>query len=58
MRTDLDVIEWLYGYSKTGSIRKELDDKLYIYINFINAILELKNISMLVKMIKQKYKKQ
>ncbi|PKK71516.1 hypothetical protein RhiirC2_778309 [Rhizophagus irregularis] len=45
LRTDLDVIEWLYEYSKIGSVRRELDDKLYIYLNFINTILELININ-------------
>lgn len=32
-----------------GSARRELDDKLYIYLNFINTLLELKNVKMLVK---------
>ncbi|PKY25935.1 hypothetical protein RhiirB3_441065 [Rhizophagus irregularis] len=46
LRTDLDVIEWLYEYSKIGSVRRELDDKLYIYLNFINTILKLINIKL------------
>lgn len=46
---DLGIIEWLYEYSKIGSVRRELDNKLYTYFNFINTILELKNINMLVK---------
>ncbi|RGB32479.1 hypothetical protein C1646_762849 [Rhizophagus diaphanus] len=29
--------------------RRELDDKLYIYLNFINTLLELKNVKNLVK---------
>lgn len=58
LRTDLDVIEWLYEYSKIGSVRRELDDKLYIYLNFINTILELINISMLVKDGKRERKGQ
>jgi hypothetical protein len=49
IRTDLNIIEWLYNYSKLGSARRELDDKLYIYLNFINTLLELKNVKILVK---------
>lgn len=30
LRTDLNIVKWLYTYSLMGSIRKELDDKLYI----------------------------
>ncbi|PKC55110.1 hypothetical protein RhiirA1_476148 [Rhizophagus irregularis] len=36
LRTDLKIIEWLYNYSKMGSTRRELDDKLYVYLNFID----------------------
>ncbi|PKY57363.1 hypothetical protein RhiirA4_116643 [Rhizophagus irregularis] len=28
LRTDLKIIGWLYNYSKMGSTRRELDDKL------------------------------
>lgn len=42
LRTDISFIEWLYNFSKTGSVRRELDDNLYVYIYFINAILDLK----------------
>ncbi|CAB4489022.1 unnamed protein product [Rhizophagus irregularis] len=49
LRTDLEIIDCLYKYSKIGSFRRELDDKLYICLNFINTVLVLKNIHMLVK---------
>ncbi|PKC55507.1 hypothetical protein RhiirA1_475478 [Rhizophagus irregularis] len=49
IRTDLEIIDCLYKYSKIGSFRRELDDKLYICLNFINTVLVLKNIHMLVK---------
>lgn len=58
IRTDLNIIEWLYSYCKMGSARRELDDKLYIYLNFINTLLELKNVKMLVKDDKAEIQKE
>ncbi|GBC41415.2 uncharacterized protein OCT59_001604 [Rhizophagus irregularis] len=49
LRTDVDIIAWLFSYSKIGSVQRELDDKQYIYLSFINTLLELKNVKMLVK---------
>ncbi|UZO00125.1 uncharacterized protein OCT59_001379 [Rhizophagus irregularis] len=45
-------------YCKMGSARRELDDKLYIYLNFINTLLELKNVKMLVKDDKAEIQKE
>jgi len=28
LRTDIRIVEWLYKYSETGSMRRELDDGL------------------------------
>ncbi|CAB4385563.1 unnamed protein product [Rhizophagus irregularis] len=46
LRIDLAIAEWLTKYSKIGSTRRELDDNLYIYLNFLNTILELKNMTL------------
>ncbi|GET67252.1 uncharacterized protein OCT59_000274 [Rhizophagus irregularis] len=46
LRMDLDIAEWLTKYSEIGSTRRELDDNLYIYLNFLNTILELKNMTL------------
>ncbi|EXX76231.1 uncharacterized protein OCT59_017773 [Rhizophagus irregularis] len=43
---DSDIAEWLTKYSEIGSMRRELDDNLYIYLNFLNTILELKNMTL------------
>ncbi|CAB4373413.1 unnamed protein product [Rhizophagus irregularis] len=43
LRIDSAIAEWLTKYSEIGSTRRELDDNLYIYLNFLNTILELKN---------------
>ncbi|CAB4406587.1 hypothetical protein RhiirA5_428729 [Rhizophagus irregularis] len=29
LRTDIRIVEWLYKYSETGSMRRELDDGLF-----------------------------
>ncbi|CAB4373910.1 unnamed protein product [Rhizophagus irregularis] len=46
LRIDFAIAEWLTKYSKIGSTRRELDDNLYIYLNFLNTILELKNMTL------------
>ncbi|CAB4379833.1 unnamed protein product [Rhizophagus irregularis] len=46
LRIDLRIAEWLTNYSEIGSTRRELDDNLYIYLNFLNTILELKNMTL------------
>lgn len=48
LQTDLNIVAWLYNYSKVGSIQRELDDPQYIYLNCVNAMLELKNIKLKV----------
>ncbi|PKB94525.1 hypothetical protein RhiirA5_386601 [Rhizophagus irregularis] len=49
---DSDIAVWLTKYSEIGSTRRELDDNLYVYLNFLNTILELKHM-----MLKISYKK-
>ncbi|CAB4389429.1 unnamed protein product [Rhizophagus irregularis] len=46
LRIDPAIAEWLTKYSELGSTRRELDDNLYIYLNFLNTILELKNMTL------------
>ncbi|CAB4392059.1 unnamed protein product [Rhizophagus irregularis] len=46
LRIDSRIAEWLTNYSEIGSTRRELDDNLYIYLNFLNTILELKNMTL------------
>ncbi|CAB4381603.1 unnamed protein product [Rhizophagus irregularis] len=46
LRIDSAIAEWLTKYSEIGSTRRELDDNLYIYLNSLNTILELKNMTL------------
>ncbi|CAB4400971.1 unnamed protein product [Rhizophagus irregularis] len=46
LRIDSAIAKWLTKYSEIGSTRRELDDSLYIYLNFLNTILELKNMTL------------
>ncbi|RGB33054.1 hypothetical protein C1646_669662 [Rhizophagus diaphanus] len=46
LRIDSKIAQWLIDYSILGSVRRELDDKLYVYLNFVNTLLELKNIKL------------
>ncbi|CAB4380688.1 unnamed protein product [Rhizophagus irregularis] len=46
LRIDSRIVKWLTNYSEIGSTRRELDDNLYIYLNFLNTILELKNMTL------------
>ncbi|CAB4379553.1 unnamed protein product [Rhizophagus irregularis] len=48
LRTDTKIINWLIEYSNIGSVRRELDDQCYIFLNCINAMLDLKNIKIIM----------
>lgn len=49
LRTDKNIIKQLCDYSEIGSVRREQDDRLYMYLSFVNTISELKNICLVFK---------
>lgn len=48
LRTEMKILEWLKKYHDIGSVRRELDDQCYIFLNCINTMLELKNIKLII----------